>query len=170
MSETTTPEVEDVIDGAPKDHFNKAIDEAKAAALALGKQAQDYAGSYQAKFADTAADWTKQAKGRGDEALERAFALANEGKAKASGAILSFGKLVEDNAATVDEHAGVTYGDYVRTAGKSVQDFAGHLDSKEFGEMADEVREFVRASPAVALGIAAASGFVLARLFKGSDD
>src|SRR5579871_5879486 len=120
MSETTTPEIEDVVSGAPKDHFAKAVEEAKAAALALGKQAQDYAGAYQAKFTDQAADWTQQAKSRGDDALDRAFAIANEGKSKASGAILSFGKLVEDNATVVDEHVGVTYGDYVRTAGKSV--------------------------------------------------
>jgi ElaB/YqjD/DUF883 family membrane-anchored ribosome-binding protein len=177
MSDTISPEatnassgpaVEDVVSGAPREHFTKAIDEAKAAALALGKQAQDYAGAYQAKFTDQAGEWTKQAKGRSDDVVDRAFSLANEGKARASGAILSLGKLVEDNASVVDEHAGVTYGDYVRTAGKSVQDFAGQLDSKEFTEIADEVREFVRTRPGAALGIAAAGGFVLARMFGGS--
>jgi hypothetical protein len=168
--EVDGPAVEDVVSGAPKEHFAKAVDEAKAAALALGKQAQDYAGAYQAKFADQTSEWTKQAKSRGDEALDRAFALANEGKTKASGAIQNLGKLVENNASVVDEHVGVTYGDYVRTAGRSVQDFAGQLDSKEFSEIADEVRTFVRDKPAMALGIAAAGGFVLARMFKGSDD
>jgi hypothetical protein len=170
MTDSTTPEVEDVIEGAPKEHFSRAVEEAKAAALALGKQAQDYAGAYQAKFTDQASEWAQQAKGRSDETLDRAFAFASEGKGKASGAIQSLGKLVQDNAGVVDEHVGVTYGDYVRAAGQSVQDFAGQLDSKEFTEIADDIREFVRARPAVALGIAAAGGFVLSRLFKGSDD
>jgi ElaB/YqjD/DUF883 family membrane-anchored ribosome-binding protein len=170
MSENTTPDIEDVVAGAPKEHFAKAVDSAKAAAQALGKQAQEYAGAYQAKVGDTAADWTKQAKARSDEALDRAFALANDGKAKASGAIQGFGKLVEDNAAAVDEHVGAAYGDYVRTAGRSLQEFAGQLDSKEFSELAEEAREFVRNRPGVAIGIAAASGFLLARMFKGSED
>jgi hypothetical protein len=170
MSETTTPDIEGVTGGATRDHFSKAVDEAKAAAQALGKQAQEYAGAYQAKMSDTAADWTKQAKVRGDEALDRAYALANDGKAKASSAIHGFGKLVEDNATVVDEHVGVAYGDHVRTAGRSLQDFAGQLDNKEFSELADEALEFVRTRPGVALGIAAASGFLLARMFRGSED
>lgn len=170
MSETTNPEIEDVIQGAPKEHFARAVDEAKAAAQAFGKQAQDYAGAYQAKVADTAADWTKQAKARSDEALDRAYALAKDGKARASGAILNFGKMVEENASMVDEHVGVAYGDHVRTAGRSLQDFAGQLDSKEFTEMAEDVRAFVRERPGVALGVAAAGGFLLARMFKSSDD
>jgi hypothetical protein len=170
MSETMTPDINGAGGTAPRDHFSRAVDEAKAAAHAFGRQAQEFAGTYQTKFGDTAADWSKQAKARGDEALDRAFALANDGKAKASGAIHGFGKLVEDNATVVDEHVGVTYGDYVRTAGRSMQDFAGQLDSKEFSELAEEAREFVRTRPGVALGIAAASGFLLARMFKGSED
>jgi hypothetical protein len=170
MSETTTPDIESVTAGAPREHFAKAVDSAKAAAQAFGKQAQEYAGAYQAKVGDTAADWSKQAKVRGDEALDRAHALANDGKAKASGAIHGFGKLVEDNATVVDEHVGAAYGDYVRTAGRSMQDFAGHLDSKEFSELAEDAREFIRNRPGVALGIAAAGGFLLARMFKGSED
>jgi len=167
MVETTTPEFDTA---APKEHFSKAVDEAKAAAQALGKQAQDYAGAYREKLTQTTSEWTEEAKVRSDDVLDRAFELANEGKTRASSAILGLGKLVEDNAGVVDERVGVAYGDYVRTAGRTIQDVADQLDSKEFSELAEEAREFVRTRPGVAIGIAAAGGFMLARMFKGSKD
>ena len=95
--------------------------------------------------------------------------MASEGKTRASGAISSLGKAVEDNAKLVDEQMGVTYGDYMRSAGRSIQHAADRLDAKELTELADEARDFVRSSPGVAIGLAAAGGFMLARLFKGSD-
>ncbi len=82
--------------------------------------------------------------------------------------IYSHGKLVEDNAATIDEKVGAKYGEYARTAAKGMQDAAAKLDSKDIGELGEDAKEFVRKSPGVAVAIAAAAGFVLARVFKRS--
>ena len=154
----------------PSHHFNAAVEQAKAGAAALGKQAQERVEGYRDQLTEQASDWSSQAKERGDDALVKAKALATDGKARASGALLSVGKLVEDNATLVDDKVGVTYGDHVRTAGRSLQDFAARVDAKDIDELTKDVQAFVRERPAVAVGIAAASGFLLSRLFTGSKD
>ena len=155
---------------ASKNHFAKAVEEAKVGAQLLGKQAQERAEAYRDKLSQTTTDWSSEAKAKGDEAKDRAFVLANDGKAKASGAMSSLGKTVEDNAALVDERIGVKYGDYVRTAGRSMQDAADKLDAKELTDIAEDAREFVRTNPAMAIGMAAFGGFMLSRMFKRSDN
>lgn len=153
-----------------KGHFAKAIDEARAGAQALGKEAQDRAGAYREKVTQTGGDWATEARAYGDQAKVRATDLANEGKAGASKAISSLGKIVEDNAALIDEKVGAKYGDYARTAARTLQDTGAKLDAKDLNELGDDAKEFVRNSPALAIGIAAAAGFLLARVFKGSND
>lgn len=146
-----------------KERFAKAIEEAKAGAQALGKEAQERADLYREKLSSTGGDWTGQAK-------EKAAGLATEGKAKASEAIAGLGKLVSDNAGLLDDKVGVKYGDYARSAAQSIQDAAVRLDAKDLNELSDEAKDFVRNSPALAVGLAAAAGFILARVFRGSSD
>ena len=76
------------------------------------------------------------------------------------------GKLIRDSAATIDENVGKQYGDYARGAADAVDGFATKLDAKDVDALAEDARQFVRKSPAVAIGAAAAVGFVLARLFR----
>ncbi len=76
------------------------------------------------------------------------------------------GKMVEDSAMTIDEKVGVKYGDYARTAAKSIDDAAAKLDEKSLEDLGEDAKEFVREKPALAVGIAAAAGFMLARLFR----
>ncbi len=151
-----------------KQRFAKAIEEAKAGAQALTKEAQERASAYHEKATSQSNEWLDEARELGDQARERAFILAQEGKAKASEAISGLGKIVEDNAATIDEKVGPKYGDYARSAARSMQDAAGKLDSKDLVEMGEDAKEFVRKSPGVAVAVAAAAGFVLARLFRRS--
>ena len=152
---------------APKAHFSKAVEEAMSGAQLLGKQAQERAEAYRDKFEQAASDIGSEARIRSDEARERALSLANDGKARASGAISGLGKIVEDNAALVDERVGVRYGDYVRTAGRTIQDAADRLDAKTLDAIAEDALEFVRTRPGLAVGIAAMSGFMLSRMFRG---
>lgn len=173
MAESTTTSGLDgtaTTNDAPRAHFAKAVEEARAGAQLLGKQAQDMANTYRDKLNQTTTDWSSGAKAKSDQTVDRAFQLANDGKARASSAILGLGKMVEENAALVDERVGVQYGDYVRTAGRSIQDVANQFDAKELSELAEDAREFVRTRPGVAIGLAAVGGFMLARMFKGSDD
>ncbi|MDG2004256.1 MAG: hypothetical protein P8J20_13080 [Novosphingobium sp.] len=160
------PETDSASDGDPKSHFTKAMEEAKAGAQALGKEAADKAGEYREKLNQSGDEFAEQARTKSDEAKDKAYDLANEGKDKASKAMSDLGKLVEEQGDAVDDAVGDKYGEYVRTAGKSIQDTAAKLDEKSFEDMGDDAKEFVRKSPALAVGMAAAAGFLLARLFK----
>jgi ElaB/YqjD/DUF883 family membrane-anchored ribosome-binding protein len=146
-----------------KERFAKAIEEAKAGAAALGKEAQERADLYREKLSSTGGEWTTQAK-------EKATVYANEGKARASEAIAGLGKLVADNAGLIDDKVGSKYGDYARSAAQSMQDMATRLDAKDLDELAGDAKEFVRNSPGLAVGMAAVAGFMLARIFRASND
>jgi ElaB/YqjD/DUF883 family membrane-anchored ribosome-binding protein len=162
-----------------RQRFAKALEEAKAGAEALskeareraealGKEAKDRAGAYRAKAAGASSEWAEEAGKIGAQAKDKAYEIASDGKAKASEAIAGLGQLVEENAAVIDEKVGPKYGDYARTAARSMKDAAEKLDAKDVGELGEDAKEFVRKSPGAAMAIAAAAGFVIARLFGRS--
>lgn len=166
MTETTATPESNAKDEA-RSHFAKAVEEAKAGAQALGKEAQGRAEAYREKFNQTADGWKTDANARSGEARERAYDMANDGKAKASQAMTSLSRMIEENAVKLDEQVGPKYGDYARSAARMVQDQANRLDEKTLDELADDARDFVRQSPGLAVGMAAAAGFIVARMFKG---
>ena len=147
--------------------FSKAIDEARAGATALGKEAQAKAGIYRDQMTAKGTDWVEEAKTMADQAKGKAGELAQDGKARTSDAIASLGKIVSQNAGAIDDKLGTRYGDYARTAARSMQETAAKIDSKELGELGEDAKEFVRKSPGLAVGLAAVAGFFLARLFRG---
>ena len=105
------------------------------------------------------------------KATDSARAAAEKGKDRATEAVSSISKLIRDSTATIDGNVGKQYGDYARSAADSVDGFASKMDAKDVDVLVGEAREFVRKSPAVAIGAAAAIGFVLARLVRsGRDD
>lgn len=105
------------------------------------------------------------------KAIEKARAAANQGKERTGGAIGNLGKLIDDSAKTLDENVGEKYGDYARSAADAVHTFADKIDQKDVDEMVEDARQFVRKSPAVAIGAAAVVGFLVSRLIKsGMDD
>jgi ElaB/YqjD/DUF883 family membrane-anchored ribosome-binding protein len=150
-----------------KAKFSKAIEEAKAGATALKSEAQAKAGAYRDQLSAKSGDWAEDAKDLAAQAKTRAADLAVEGKARTSDAIANLGKIVSDNAGTIDEKLGTRYGDYARTAARSMQETAAKIEAKDVGELGDDAKEFVRKSPGLAVGIAAVAGFFLARLFRG---
>ncbi|MEO6717828.1 MAG: hypothetical protein ABIM50_11355 [Novosphingobium sp.] len=157
--------------GAPaaKERFARALDEAKAGAQQLGKEAQERAEAYREKATAQSSEWIDEAKDLGNQAKDKAFVFASEGKAKASEAISGLSKLVEENAATIDQKVGPKYGDYARSAARTMQGAAEKIDAKDLGELGEDAKQFVRKSPGIAVAIAAAIGFVFARLFKKTD-
>lgn len=104
------------------------------------------------------------------KATDSARAAAEKGKDRAAEAVGSIGKLIRDSAATIDEKVGTQYGDYARSAADAVDGFAGKVDAKDVDDIVTDTREFIRKSPAVAIGAAAAIGFVLARLVRSGRD
>lgn len=153
-----------------KEKFAKAIEEAKAGVQALTSQAQDKAGEYRQKAASQSEALMGDAKEYGVQAKEKAAELARDGKSKASEAISGLGQIVADTAPTIDEKLGAKYGDYARTAARTMQESAAKLEAKDLGELGNDAKEFVKKSPGLAVGIAAVAGFFFARLFRGSSN
>lgn len=164
------PVATDAADTSAKGRFSKAIEEAKAGAEALRGEAMEKGATYKAKVGGTATDWMEEAKVYAGQAKEKGAALAVEGKTRASDALSTLGKTISDNAATIDEKLGVQYGDYARTAARSIQETAAKLEAKDLNELGGDVKEFVRKSPGVAIGIAAVAGFAIARMLSGGSD
>lgn len=106
----------------------------------------------------------------GTQAAERARAFAGEGKEKATGALDEVAKMMQSAAADVDARLGEQYGNYARSAADGIAGFADNLRGKEVDDLIDDVTAFVRKSPAVAVGVAAGLGFVLARVIKSGID
>lgn len=142
-----------------KSRFNAALEEAKAGATALKEEAVTRASTYRDQALDTGEHWST-------EARTKASDLAVEGKAKASGALLGLSKLVDENAAKIDENLGPKYGDYARSASQSLRETADTLERKSVEELGDDARTFVREKPAAAVGLAALVGFVVSRIFS----
>ena len=104
------------------------------------------------------------------QAVDKVRSFAEDGKARAGGALDQLAQMLLDAAAQVDEKLGAQYGDHARTAAGSVQGFADTVRDKDIDELADDVRGYVRASPAAAIGVTAALGFALARLVHAGLD
>lgn len=153
--------------GDAKAKITKAVDSARTSAATLTKEAQAKAGEYKQQLATRSEDWAGEAKELASQAKDRAGELAVEGKAKASDAIATLGQIVADNAGTIDEKLGARYGDYARTAARSMQETAAKIESKDLNELGDDAKQFVRKSPGLAIGLAAFAGFLFSRLFKG---
>ena len=105
-----------------------------------------------------------------NDAGEKAKGYAEDGKSRAGTALDELAKMLQDAAGTVDEKVGEQYGQYARSAAEAVSNFSGTLKAKQVDELIDDARDFVKKSPAVAIGTAAAIGFVLARLVKAGLD
>lgn len=95
---------------------------------------------------------------------------ASTGKDKASSTLSDVSAMVEDVASTLDAKVGAQYGDYARKAADAVSGLAETLKSKEIDDLLADARNFVRQRPAVAIGAAAALGFVLTRIVRAGDD
>lgn len=121
-----------------------------------------FAGARQA-FKDEAGKLSSQG-------IDKAKAYAVDGKDRAGGALEEFAKLLTDAAGTVDEKLGAQYGDYARSAANSLSGFGDTLRNKDVDDLLADAKELVKKSPAVAIGTAAAVGFVLARLVKSGLD
>lgn len=104
------------------------------------------------------------------QAGDKARSFVEDNKAKAGGALTQLSEMLTDAAGTVDEKLGAQYGGYARSAAQSVAGLADSLNAKSADDLVEDVRELVRKSPAVAIGTAAALGFVIARIVGAGFD
>lgn len=118
----------------------------------------------------TTRGWREQAEDFAGQAKDAARSGATSAKNVTGEALHGLSKLIADTAATVDDKLGPQYGDYARRAAEAVSGAAKSLDEKDLDQLAEDARNFVRKSPAVAIGAAAIVGFVLMRMMRGSSD
>ena len=114
-------------------------------------------------FKDQAGNFARQA---GDRARQ----FADTGKARAGDALDEVARLMEDAASTVEQKLGGQYGQYARSAAQGLGSFSEELKAKDIDQLIGEAQDFVRKSPAIAIGVAAALGFVIARVVKSGVD
>lgn len=169
-SASTAPSVPIKSGPAPKaGSANGAGSHGLAAQIApLKAQAEKVAKTAADKF--NAVDWKTHVDPLKEQAAKTAKSAAGAAKEKTGSAMQSLAKLISETAGTVDAKLGPQYGDYARQAAETVAGAADTLDGKDVDQLMAEARDFVRKSPAVAIGAAAVVGFVLMRLAKGSDD
>ncbi|MEQ1688669.1 MAG: hypothetical protein ABL874_08855 [Sphingopyxis sp.] len=105
-----------------------------------------------------------------NQATEKALDAARQGKTRAAEGLESLARVIDDSAGAVDDKLGKQYGDFARSAAQTVANLAGTLDEKDLEDLVASTRDFVRKSPAVAIGSAAVVGFMLARLLRGNKD
>ena len=102
------------------------------------------------------------------QATDKARELAQTGKDRAASTLDSLVQTVEDAASEIDEKLGSQYGDYARRAAEHIGGFTDSFRDKDIDALFNDARDFVKKSPAVAIGAAAALGFVVARLARSS--
>lgn len=95
---------------------------------------------------------------------------ANKGKAKASEAMSGISGKIRETAETIDESLGEKYGGYARTTADTIDEFADTINKKNVDDIVEDTKNFVRKSPALAIGTAAAIGFLLTRLIRAGRD
>jgi|CXWL01.1.fsa_nt_gi ElaB/YqjD/DUF883 family membrane-anchored ribosome-binding protein len=150
-----------------KEAVKKAAPKAKAAATRAAKAVKPV----RMKAENAAESFKDQASTLVGKAGEKAREYASTGKEKATDSLFSISDFVDDVAKSVDDRLGKQYGDYARRAASAVSGVADSLKGKEIDDLVADTRKFVREKPAVAIGAAAAIGFVLTRLFRsGSSD
>jgi hypothetical protein len=100
------------------------------------------------------------------DAIDRAKKAATAGKDKASDALDGVVRFVDDAARSIDEKVGENYGAYARRAAEVVGGFASSLRARDVEELFDDARAAVRRNPVIAIGAAAAVGFIFVRLVQ----
>ncbi|MHB9878582.1 hypothetical protein ACSMXM_02805 [Pacificimonas sp. ICDLI1SI03] len=110
-----------------------------------------------------------QAKRLASDAGSRARGAAEEGKAKAAESVKSLAKSTRDAAKQFEGTQASMLSGYVNTAADSIDRFGDTLDQKSVDEIIGDAREIVRRSPAIAIGAAAAVGFMISRFIKASE-
>lgn len=153
---------------APAKKAASAASAAKPAKAAVPAAPAKKVATRKAPAAKLGSDWKAQAEQIKDQAGKAARTAADTAKDKTGSAMQGLSKLIADTASTVDAKLGPQYGDYARYAAEAVASAAKSLDAKDVDQLVGEARDFVRKSPAVAIGAAAVVGFVLMRLAKGS--
>ncbi len=113
-----------------------------------------------------AQSFSERVDGLRGQAGDRAREFVAGAKDRATGGLNDIVRLIEDAAAEIDGKVGNQYGDYVRRASTGVSGLSDALKGKDVDALFADAGELIRKAPGVAIGAAAAIGFVVARLAR----
>ena len=105
-----------------------------------------------------------------DTAANRLRDVADDGKSHVVSTIAGLVQAAREFAERLDGGAGGPVASYAHQAADALGDWQQTIETKSVEDLMAEGRELVRRSPGVALGVAVATGFVLARLVKATGD
>ena len=130
-------------------------------------EARDVAGGVHEEAKGVASEATTQVHNVVDSTRSALRTQAHQSTERASGALGDLGSQFRALAQGDREGAGAL-GRYADDAGARLRSMADQLNRKGFDGVVDDVQAFARRRPGAFLAIAAASGFVAGRLFRGA--
>ncbi len=92
--------------------------------------------------------------------------LVVDSKAQVASTLGGLADAVRDIATKLDGNGAAPLAGYVHSAADSVADWAATVEHKSVDELVDDARSLVRSNPALAVGLAVATGFVVARIAR----
>lgn len=102
------------------------------------------------------------------DAERRLLAVAEDAKAEIVKSMNGIVLQAHSLAANIDSMAGAPAGDLARQAADLLGAVQRGLDEKKVAELLSDGQDLIRRQPAIALGVAVASGFLLARMMRPS--
>ena len=92
--------------------------------------------------------------------------LVGESKAQVSSTLNGVAEAVRDIAAKLESNGAGPLAKYVHEAADTVAGWSDVVERKSADELLDDTRTLVRTSPALAVGLAVAGGFVVSRIVR----
>ena len=92
--------------------------------------------------------------------------FADEGKTQVTATLDGLATAVRDVATKLENSGAAPFAKYAHDAADAVAGWSASVQTKSVDELVDDTRTLVRTSPALAVGVSLAAGFILSRLFK----
>ena len=94
--------------------------------------------------------------------------IVGEGKAQVAASLGGIAAAVRDIAAKLESNGAAPLARYAHDAADAVADWSTSVDRKSVDDLLGDTRTLVRTSPAVAVGLAVAAGFIVARVARSA--
>ena len=144
-----------------------AKDRAQDAASTASDEGRHVAGVAQQEAGNVTSEAVAQARHVMDQAMTQVSAQSQEQKDRLAGTLRTFGDDLESMTAQANPGLAADLSRQVSGYARSIGD---HLQSREPGELLDDVRRFARRRPGTFLLGALAAGVVVGRLVRGAAD
>lgn len=95
-----------------------------------------------------------------------AQSLLGEGKTQLSSSLGGLAEAVHDIATKLEGNGAAPLANYVHDAADAVHGWSRAVDAKSIDDLVGDARSLVRSNPALAIGLAVAAGFVVARVVR----